>query len=47
MRKIMLMAVAILLCGAGFAQPTYTDIGFNDISSLLAFESSTFISEEP
>lgn len=36
MRKIMLMAVAILLCGAGFAQPTYTDIGFNDIATVFS-----------
>ena len=38
MKKIMLMVAAVLMCGMFqlSAQPTYTDIGFNDIADVFA-----------
>jgi len=38
MKKLMLMMAAILMCGTMNlnAQPTYTDIGFNDIATVFA-----------
>lgn len=38
MKKIMLMMAAALMCGIFQlnAQPTYTDIGFNDIADVFA-----------
>ena len=38
MKKVMLMVAAIIMCGVVNlnAQPTYTDIGFNDIADVFA-----------
>ena len=38
MKKMMLMVAAIFMCGVVNlnAQPTYTDIGFNDIADVFA-----------